>query len=163
MRALFPASFDPVTNGHVDILARSHRTFETVIAAVYDGGEDKTLFSLDERLELLTTVTCDFPNVLVRSYSGLTVDFAHEVGAGVLLRGLRAISDFEYEFAYSAMNRRLDAEIDVLCYLSTPEHAFVSSSLVREVGSLGRSVEEFVPTNVASAVAAKFAPDAGRR
>ncbi len=163
MRALFPATFDPVTNGHVDILTRAARTFESLVAAVYDDGDNNTLFSVDERLELLSTVVRDLPNVDVRPYSGITVNFAREVGAGVLLRGLRAISDFEHEFAYSAMNRRLDPGIDVLCYLSAPEHAFVSSSLVREIGALGRSVAEFVPTNVASAVAAKFAPDEGRR
>ena len=162
MRALFPATFDPVTNGHMDILGRSIRCFESIVVGVYADPRATTLFSVGERVEMLREATSGFGTVDVQTYAGLTVDFAKEVGAGVLIRGLRAFSDFEYEFAQSAMNRRLDPDIDTVFFLASPDHGFVSSSLVREVGALGRSVAEFVPTNVAGAVAEKFAGSPGR-
>ena len=157
MRALGPATFDPVTNGHMDILERSIRCFGAIVVGVSADHRANTLFSADERVGMLREATSGFETIAVQSYAGLTVDFAKEVGAGVLIRGLRAFSDFEYEFAQSAMNRRLDADMDTVFFLASPEHAFVSSSLVREIGALGRSVAEFVPTNVAGAVAEKFA------
>ena len=163
MRALFPATFDPVTNGHMDILTRAAGVFDSVVAGVFENQRGDTLFTADERLALLDTALDHIPNVEVRIYSGLTVDFARKVEAGVLVRGLRAVSDFEYEFALSAMNRRLHPAIDTLFLLSAPEHAFVSSSLIREIGALGRSVEPFVPPNVAAAVGAKFAAQPRRR
>ncbi len=163
MRALFPATFDPVTNGHMDILTRAAGVFDSVVAGVFENQRGDTLFTADERRALLATALDHIPNVEVRIYSGLTVDFARKVEAGVLVRGLRAVSDFEYEFALSAMNRRLHPNIDTLFLLSAPEHAFVSSSLIREIGALGRSVEPFVPPNVAAAVGAKFAAQPRRR
>ncbi|MCY3959774.1 MAG: pantetheine-phosphate adenylyltransferase [Chloroflexi bacterium] len=163
MRALFPATFDPVTNGHMDILSRTAGVCDTVVAGVFDNERGDTLFTADERLALLATAVAHLPNVEPRIYSGLTVDYARKIGAGVLVRGLRAVSDFEYEFALSAMNRRLHPDIDTMFFLSAPEHAFVSSSLIREIGALGRSVEPFVPPNVAAAVGAKFAAHPERR
>lgn len=164
MRALFPATFDPVTNGHMDILARAACVFDSVVAGVFENERSDTLFSANERLQLLETAVAHLPNVQARMYAGLTVDFARNIDVGVLVRGLRAVSDFEYEFALSAMNRRLHPDIDTMFFLSAPEHAFVSSSLIREIGALGRSVEPFVPPNVAAAVGAKFAvPSSGRR
>ena len=163
MRALFPATFDPVTNGHMDILTRAAGVFDSVVAGVFENQRGDTLFTAGERLALLDTALDHIPNVEVRIYSGLTVDFARKVKAGVLVRGLRAVSDFEHEFALSAMNRRLHPDIDTLFLLSAPEHAFVSSSLIREIGALGRSVEPFVPPNVAAAVGAKFAVQPRRR
>lgn len=156
MRALFPASFDPVTNGHMDVLNRAARVFDTVVAGVYENASGETLFSTAERLELLGMAVETLGTVEPVAYSGLTVDFAREVGAHVLVRGLRAVSDFEHEFALSAMNRRLHPDIDTMFFLSAPEHAFVSSSLIREIGSMGRSVEAFVPASVAVAVSSKF-------
>lgn len=163
VRALFPATFDPVTNGHMDILSRTAGVCDTVVAGVFENERGDTLFTADERLTLLETAVAHLPNVEARIYSGLTVDFARKIGAGVLVRGLRAVSDFEYEFALSAMNRRLHPDIDTMFFLSAPEHAFVSSSLIREIGALGRSVEPFVPPNVAAAVGAKFAVHPERR
>ena len=163
MRALFPATFDPVTNGHMDILTRAAGVFDSVVVGVFANERGDTLFTADERLALLDTAVARLPNVEARMYSDLTVDFARRVEAGVLIRGLRAVSDFEYEFALSAMNRRLHPDIDTLFLLSAPEHAFVSSSLIREIGALGRSVEPFVPPNVAAAVGAKFAEQPRRR
>ena len=163
MRALFPATFDPVTNGHMDILTRAARCFESVVVGVYDDGKNRTLFGVGERAELVRAAAAHLANVTVQAYVGLTIDFASEVGAKVLVRGLRAVSDFEYEFALSSMNRRLRPEIDTLFFLSAPEHAFVSSSLVREIGAHGRSVEQFVPTNVAVAVAEKYRSPTARR
>ena len=156
MRALFPASFDPVTNGHMDIVTRAARCFESVIVGAFDDHNSATLFTVEERVEMLRIAAAHLTNVTVQPYAGLTVDFAREIDAGVLVRGLRAVSDFEHEFAFSSMNRRLYPEIDTVFFLSAPEHTYVSSTLVREIGALGRSVEEFVPTNVAAAVGAKF-------
>jgi len=163
VRALFPATFDPVTNGHMDILCRTASVCDSVVVGVFENERGDTLFTADERLALLETAVAHLPNVEARIYSGLTVDFARQIEASVLVRGLRAVSDFEYEFALSAMNRRLHPDIDTMFFLSAPEHAFVSSSLIREIGALGRSVEPFVPPNVAAAVGAKFAVHPERR
>ena len=163
VRALFPATFDPVTNGHMDVLARAAGVFDSVVVGVFENERGDTLFTSTERLALLRIAVKDLPNVQARIYSGLTVDFARKVEAGVLVRGLRAVSDFEYEFALSAMNRRLHPDIDTMFFLSAPEHAFVSSSLIREIGALGRSVEPFVPSNVATAIGEKFVVPHGRR
>jgi pantetheine-phosphate adenylyltransferase len=163
MRALFAATFDPATNGHLDLISRSSACHVEVVAGVYEQPESRTLFSTEERVALLREATAHLPNVSVRDYRGLTVDFAREIGASVLVRGLRAVSDFEYEFALSAMNRRLAPELDTVFFLSAPEHAYVSSSLVREIGALGRGVGPFVPSNVATAVAAKYGDTSPRR
>ena len=163
MRALFAATFDPATNGHLDLIARSAACHAEVVAGVYEQPQSGTLFSTEERVELLREATAHLPNVSVRDYRGLTVDFARDIGASVLVRGLRAVSDFEYEFALSAMNRRLAPELDTVFFLSAPEHAYVSSSLVREIGALGRNVAPFVPPNVATAVAAKYGDASPRR
>ena len=154
--ALFAATFDPATNGHLDLLTRAAAYHSEVVAGVYDQPDGRTLFSTGERVALMVEAARHLPNVSVRAYRGLTVDFAREIKAGVLVRGLRAVSDFEYEFALSAMNRRLAPELDTVFFLSAPENAYVSSSLVREIGALGRSVKPFVPINVAAAVAAKY-------
>ncbi len=163
MRALFPATFDPVTNGHMDILARASSVFDSVVAGVFESDREDTLFTAAEREELLGVAVAHLPNVEACTYSGLTVDFARQIDARVLVRGLRAVSDFEYEFALSAMNRRLHPDVDTMFFLSAPEHAFVSSSLIREIGALGRSVAPFVPANVAAAIGSKFAPRTERR
>ena len=163
MRALFPASFDPVTNGHMDILNRVSVVFDSVVAGVVDNARAGNLFATQERVDLLQSAVVSLDNVEVLPYTGLTVDFARQVKASVLVRGLRAVSDFEYEFALSAMNRRLHPDIDTMFFLSAPEHSFVSSSLIREIGALGRSVEPFVPANVIEAICKKFAQSADRR
>jgi len=163
MLALFAATFDPATNGHLDLIERSSACYPEVVAGVYEELEPKTVFSTEERVALLEEATVHLPNVSVRAYRGLTVDFAREIGAGVLVRGLRAVSDFEYEFARSAMNRRLAPDLDTVFFLSAPENAFVSSSLVREIGALGRKVDLFVPVCIAAAVAAKYGDTSPRR
>ena len=163
MRALFPATFDPVTNGHMDVLNRVSLVFDSVVAGVVDNARAGNLFTAQERVDLLQAAVVSLDNVEVLPYTGLTVDFARQVKASVLVRGLRAVSDFEYEFALSAMNRRLHPDIDTMFFLSAPEHSFVSSSLIREIGALGRSVEPFVPPNVNVAIWEKFAPSADRR
>ena len=163
MRALFPATFDPVTNGHMDVLNRVSLVFDSVVAGVVDNARAGNLFTAQERVDLLQAAVVSMDNVEVLPYTGLTVDFARQVKASVLVRGLRAVSDFEYEFALSAMNRRLHPDIDTMFFLSAPEHSFVSSSLIREIGALGRSVEPFVPANVNEAICKKFAQSADRR
>ncbi|MBM4437322.1 MAG: pantetheine-phosphate adenylyltransferase [Actinobacteria bacterium] len=156
MKALFAATFDPVTNGHMDVLRRALRCFDSIVVGVYDDPEDSTLFSIADRVALIRQAAQDLPHVIVLPYRGITVEFAHAQGARILIRGLRALSDFENEFALSNMNHRLDAGIDTVFFFATPDHAFVSSTLVREIGMLGRSVEQFVPANVAAAMAAKY-------
>lgn len=156
MKAVFAATFDPVTNGHMDVLTRALRGFDPIVVGVYGDPDGATLFSVDERVVLMREAVRGLPDVTVLPYHGITVEFAHGQGAHILIRGLRALSDFEYEFAQSNMNHRLNAEIDTVFFLAAPEHAFVSSTLVREIGMLGRSVEQFVPANVAAAMAAKY-------
>ena len=131
MRALFPATFDPVTNGHMDVLNRVSLVFDSVVAGVVDNARAGNLFTAQERVDLLQAAVVSLDNVEVLPYTGLTVDFARQVKASVLVRGLRAVSDFEYEFALSAMNRRLHPDIDTMFFLSAPEHSFVSSALIR--------------------------------
>lgn len=154
--AVYPGSFDPVTNGHVDIALRASRLFEKLIVAVYDLPAKRLLFSTEERLELFKQSVSDVPNIELVKYSGLTVAFAKEKGASVIVRGLRASSDFEYEFEMAMMNRKLEPEVDVLCMMTRLDYQFLSSSLLKEVSQLGGEVGGLVPTHVAAALDEKL-------
>ena len=160
---MFPGTFDPITNGHLDLIDRASNLMNEVIVGVYRSPNKSPLFDAEERLNMVCKSISHMDKASAVIYDGLTVDFARQVKASVLVRGLRAVSDFEYEFALSAMNRRLHPDIDTMFFLSAPEHSFVSSSLIREIGALGRSVEPFVPPNVNVAICEKFAPSADRR
>ena len=154
--ALYPGSFDPVTVGHLDIAARASRLFDEVVVAVYDTPSKSLLFTTDERLGLFEQASSHLPNVRVVKYSGLTVRFAREIGAGVIVRGLRSGYDFEYEFEMAFMNSKLEPEVDLVCFMTSQDFVFVSASLLKEVARLGGDIREMVPPNVAEALYSKF-------
>ena len=159
-RAIYPGSFDPITLGHVDVVQRAARLFDEVVLAVYEGSEKHgALFTPTERIALAREVLSTLPesNILVDSFSGLTVDYARSLDAGVIVRGLRAVSDFEYEFKLAHMNDHLAPEIEVVCLMTSSGHSFISSSLIREVAALGGDVDALVPSVVQEALTAKLA------
>ena len=154
--ALYPGSFDPVTVGHVDVATRAASLFEKLVIAVYDTPSKSVLFNTEERLQLMQDACSHLPNVEVIKFSGLVVRCAKCVGAGVIVRGLRSGSDFEYEFDMAFMNRRLEPEVDLVCFMTSQDYMFVSASLLKEVAKLGGDITEMVPPNVATAVYSKF-------
>ena len=147
--ALFPASFDPLTNGHLDIVYRSLRVFDELVVAVASNLEKSTTFSLEERIAMLEAVIGGDAGVRITSFAGLTVDFAREIGADVMIRGVRAMSDFEYEFEMALMNKHLFPEVETLFMMASQQYLYVSSSRLKELVRLGRDVAEFVPPVVA--------------
>ncbi|MCW2962142.1 MAG: Phosphopantetheine adenylyltransferase [Thermoleophilia bacterium] len=162
--AICPGTFDPPTLGHVDVIRRAARMFDKVVVCVVSSPEhkSKTLFSADERIALLEDALADEPTIRVRSFSTLIVDVAKEEGASVLVKGLRAVSDFEWEFQMAHLNAELDPELETAFVMSYPDWSFVSSSGVREVAAFGGDVSKYVTPRVAEALRAKFA-EAGRR
>ncbi len=154
--ALYPGSFDPVTVGHVDILSRAAKVFDKLVVAVYDTPSKNLLFSTDEREQLMRDACSHLPNVEVQRFSGLVVRYAMDIGASVIVRGLRSGSDFEYEFDMAFMNRRLEPQVDLVCFMTSQDYMFVSASLLKEVAKLGGDITEMVPPNVAQAVYSKF-------
>ena len=154
--ALYPGSFDPVTLGHVDVATRAAALFDRVIVAVYATPSKSLLFSTDERVDLFINAVRDLPNVEVRRFEGLVVRFAQEIGAAVIVRGLRSGSDFEYEYEMAFMNRKLAPDVDMVSFMTSQDHMFVSSSLLKEVARLGGDITGMVPPGVAGAVYAKF-------
>lgn len=147
--AIYPGSFDPVHLGHIEIVRRAMRLFDRVIVAVAENVEKgRGAFSLDERVTMLRDAVDGLSSVEVAAYDGLTVDFARNRGAMCLVKGLRAVGDFDFELKQSAMNRRLAPELDTLLLIADPEFAFISSSLIREVSALGGDVSSLVPTSV---------------
>ena len=154
--ALYPGSFDPVTVGHVDIVSRASNLFEKVVVSVYDTPSKNLLFNKDEREQLMRDACRHLPNVEVTRFTGLVVRYAMDIRAGVIVRGLRSGSDFEYEFDMAFMNRRLEPEVDLLCFMTSQDYMFVSASLLKEVAKLGGDITQMVPPNVAQAVYSKF-------
>ena len=154
--ALYPGSFDPVTVGHVDIASRAAIQFEKLVVAVYDTPSKNLLFTTDEREQLMKDACSHISNVEVVRFSGLVVRFAKAIGAGVIVRGLRSGSDFEYEFDMAFMNRKLEPEVDLVCFMTSQDYMFVSASLLKEVARLGGDIKDMVPPNVAEAVYSKF-------
>tara|TARA_B100000745_G_scaffold283860_1_gene218177 strand:- start:670 stop:1164 length:495 start_codon:yes stop_codon:yes gene_type:complete len=154
--AIYPGSFDPVTMGHLDITTRGSVLFEKVIVAVYSTPSKDLLFSTEERVNLFRESIHDLPNVEVMEFSGLVVRLAREVGAAVILRGLRSGADFEYEYDMAFMNRRLERSVDMVSFMTSQDYMFVSSSLLKEVARLGGDVTGMVPPHVVKAVNAKF-------
>ncbi|GAB4215893.1 MAG: pantetheine-phosphate adenylyltransferase [Roseiflexaceae bacterium] len=161
--ALYPGSFDPVTNGHLDIVTRAARLFETVVMAVFDKPNKNLLFSTAERLELLREATRDIPRVRVDAYSILTVEYARSIGASVIVRGLRAAADFEHEFQIAQINQTLAPDIDYITFMAGHKYTFFSSSTVRELASLGGDVSWLVPPHVARALERVYAQRGTRR
>ncbi len=150
--AMYPGTFDPITNGHSELVRRAAGLFDRVVVAVAESPAKQPLFSFDERLSLARSALADLPNVSVDGYAGLTVEYAAAHGLGVIVRGLRAVTDFEYEFQLASMNRHLDAAVETVFLTPTDEYTFVSSSLVREVSALGGDVNRFVHPDVARAL-----------
>jgi len=155
--AIYPGSFDPITNGHLDIATRAARLFDKIVIAIFATPDKRLFFSLEERVELARQAVAHLPNVKVQSYSGLTVDLAREVGARVMVRGLRMSADFENEFEMAMMNNKLSPELEIVCFMTSQEYQFLSSSLMKEVASLGGNISSFVPKNVAEALVKKVA------
>jgi pantetheine-phosphate adenylyltransferase len=154
--AIYPGTFDPVTNGHADLVHRASRLFGKVIVAVAGSTGKTPVFNLAERIALAEEVLKDYPNVVVQGFDGLLVEFAKQVNADVILRGLRAVSDFEYEFQLAGMNRQLAQEVATLFIPSTESNSYISSSLVREVAILGGDVSKFVHPTVVAALQEKI-------
>ena len=155
--ALYPGTFDPITNGHQDLIRRAASIFQRVVVAIAANPAKAPLFSLDERVELARTVLADIANVEVVGYKGLTVQFAQEHGLGVMVRGLRAVSDFEFEFQLATMSRQIAGQVETVFLTPTEQFSFISSSMVREIALLGGDVSRFVDPAVEAALKARAA------
>jgi pantetheine-phosphate adenylyltransferase len=146
--ALYPGSFDPITNGHLDLIERGSVFFDKLVVAVLRNDEKEALFSVADRIEMLTEVVQGFPNVEVGSFDGLLVEYAAHCGASVILRGIRAVSDYEYELQMALMNRRLRPDIETVFLMASEAHSFLSSKLVKEVIRLGGKITGLVPPSI---------------
>ena len=155
-RAIYPGSFDPVTNGHLDVVERARKLFDEVIVAVAHNDEKQALFSLKERLELLRQTVGRIDNVRIAQFDGLLVEFAIRERANAIIRGLRAVSDFEFEFQMALMNRKLEAAVETIFLMPKEEYTYLSSRLVKEIARLGGDVSGFVPAVVATVLGRKF-------
>ncbi len=155
-RAVYPGSFDPVTNGHIDLIQRSATLFDKVIVAILRNTEKTPLFTVDERIVMLEEAIRDLKNVTVTSFAGLLVDFVEQIGASVIMRGIRAVSDYEYELQMALMNRRLSNKVETVFMLPAESYSFLSSKLVKEIAELGGSVHGLVPAGVEKRLCAKF-------
>ncbi|MBW8348653.1 pantetheine-phosphate adenylyltransferase [Bacillus sp. IITD106] len=154
--AVCPGSFDPVTLGHMDIIRRGAKVFDEVFVVVLNNSSKKALFSVEERMDLLKEVTKDMPNVKVDSFGGLLVDYAQSVNAKAIIRGLRAVSDFEYEMQITSMNRVLNEKIETFFIMTNNQYSFLSSSIVKEVAKYHGNISELVPKEVEKALLKKF-------
>ena len=154
--AVYPGSFDPVTNGHLDIMTRGLRNFDELVVAVARNSEKKSLFSVDERIEMIKETLGHNERLRVESFEGLLVDYAASQNAQVILRGLRAVSDFEYEFQLAQMNHTVKPEVETLFMMTAVPYGYLSSSIVKEVASYQGNIDEFVPPSVKTALQRKF-------
>lgn len=155
-RAIYPGSFDPLTNGHLDIIQRASRLVDELVVAVVVNPAKNALFTLDERKDILQECTSGLGNIVVDSFTGLLVDFVRRHEARIIVKGLRAVSDFEFEFQMALLNRNLAPEVDTLFLMTADRHAFLSSSSVKEIASLGGSVGDLVPPYVEARLRDKF-------
>ena len=153
--AIYPGSFDPITNGHIDITTRASKLFEKIIIAIFEIPSKPLSFSIEERVDLARRAVANLPNVEVKSYSGLTIDFAKQVNAKVMVRGLRMSADFEREFEMAMMNKKLAPDLELVCLMTSQDYQFLSSSLLKEVASLEGSINDLVPKHVAEALRKK--------
>jgi len=155
--AICPGSFDPITNGHLDIIERAVPIFDEIIVAVLNNSSKQPLFSVQERMELIADVTSHLPQIKVDSFDGLLVDYAAEVGATAIVRGLRAVSDFEYEMQVASINKKMNDQIETLFMMTNNQYSFLSSSIVKEAAKYGASVADLVPPSVEEALRQKYA------
>ena len=153
--AIYPGTFDPITNGHLDITTRAAKLFDKLIIAIYDTPNKHLLFSTEERVELARKAIANLPNVEVKSFGGLTVNFARQMKAQVMVRGLRMTSDFEREFELAMMNKQLYPELELVTFMANLKYQFLSSSLLKEVADLSGNINELVPEHVAEALRSK--------
>jgi len=154
--AIYPGSFDPPTNGHLDLIQRGAKIFDEVVVAILRNSEKVPLFSVEERLEMLRESTSQWKNVRVESFAGLLVDYARELGAQAVLRGIRAVSDYEYELQMAWMNRKLDSSLETVFMMPAGAYPYLSSKLVREIASLGGKIDGLVPASVESRLRARL-------
>lgn len=155
-KILYPGTFDPITKGHLDLIQRASKLFDEVVVAVAIGHHKKPLFSIDERIELVKNCTQSLPNISVIGFEGLLVKLCQEQQATAILRGLRAVSDFEYEFQLANINRKIDANFETVFLTPSQEYSFISSTFIREIAKLHGDVHKFVPKNVEDALIQKF-------
>jgi pantetheine-phosphate adenylyltransferase len=154
--AIYPGSFDPLTNGHLDLIERGAKLFDELVVAILQNSEKTSLFSVEERLEMLCECTRQWENVRIESFGGLLVDYARDRGAQAVLRGIRAVSDYEYELQMAWMNRKLDPSLETVFMMPAGAYPYLSSKLVREIASLGGKIEGFVPALVESRLRARL-------
>lgn len=143
--AVYPGSFDPITNGHLDIIKRASRIFDKVYVSILINSSKKSVFSIDERIEMIKEVTAEYDNVVVDSFSGLLVNYLNEKNASVIVRGLRAVSDFEYEFQMALMNHKLEKNIETLFMMTSGKYSYLSSSIVKEIAQYDGNLKDLVP------------------
>jgi len=155
-RAIYPGSFDPITNGHLDVLQRAAGIFDNLIIAVARDNAKQSLFTVEERVELIRNAAAEIPGIEVMPFDGLLVNFARKHRACALVRGLRAVSDFEFEFQLALMNRKLEPNLETLFLMPREEYTYISSRLVKEICRLGGHVDQFVPPNVVTALKSKL-------
>ena len=154
--AIYPGSFDPITNGHLDVIERSARIFDKVIVSVLHNSTKKPAFSVEEKISMIQRATAGIPNVEADSFNGLLVDYAKQKSATTIIKGLRAVSDFEYEMQMALMNRKQNPEIETLFLISSSEYSFLSSSVVKEIARLGGNLDGFVPECIKPEIYNKF-------
>lgn len=153
---LYPGTFDPVTLGHLDIIKRSARVVDKLVIGVLPNQAKRPWFSIEERMELIRKVTSDIPNVVVEHFDGLTVDFGRQIGAATIVRGLRAITDFEYELQIAQINHKLNPDIDTIFFTTSVDYSYVSSSIVKEVATYGGDISGFVPAQIIDDIFEKY-------
>ena len=156
MRGIYPGSFDPITLGHLDVIKRAAKIMDELVIGVLKNSVKAPLFTADERVKLIQEVVKDIPNVKVLSFDGLTVDFAKKIGANILIRGLRAVTDFEYELQIAQTNRKLNSDIDTVFFTTNVEYAYLSSSIVKEIASFGGDITKFVPQCIVPVIYNKY-------
>lgn len=153
--AICPGTFDPITNGHMDVIARASMIFDAVVVSILVNSDKQALFTTEERMQMLRIACAHLPNVSVEHFEGLLVDYVRKRGAHVVVRGLRAVSDFEYEMTLALMNRKLDPTIETMYIMASQENSFLSSSIVKEVAALGGDIKSLVPAALADRIAAR--------
>lgn len=153
--ALYPGSFDPITNGHIDIATRASKIFDNLVVGIFASPEKHLTFSTEERMELAQRALAHLSNVEVKQYDGITVEFARQVKAQVMVRGLRMVGDFEWEFEMAMMNRLLSPNLELICFMASQEYQFLSATLIKEVAGLGGDIATLVPLHVAEALQKK--------
>lgn len=155
-KAIYPGSFDPITNGHLDIIERSSKMVDELVVGVLNNSAKNSLFSVEERVSMLKEMTKDMPNVKVDSFDGLLVDFMEQIGATIIIRGLRAISDYEYELQIAQTNHKVNPKVDTVFLTSSLEYAYLSSTIVKEFASYGGDISQFVPEQLVDKIYAKY-------